>query len=153
MGDKLRCGILKTLQFGKIHSWYTIEKTVAIINACHDHALYNEPFGVSRRQELSYLSDIMQVIVDGLSSCETREWSTFVFWTSESFLIIPSLCSRRLEVVGERKKRRVRGRHARDEGTVEKQSAHKFLYTLLLAEVSFRYGFKHLRSFSVSCFP
>ena len=59
MGDKLRCGILKTLQFGKIHSWYTIEKTVAIINAYHDHAFYNEPFGGSRRQELPYLSDIM----------------------------------------------------------------------------------------------
>ena len=59
MGDKSRCGILKTLQFGKMHSWYTIENTVAIINACHDHALYNAPFGESRRQELSYLSDIM----------------------------------------------------------------------------------------------
>ena len=63
MGDKSRCGILKTLQFGKMHSWYTIEKTVAIINACHDHALY-KPFGGSRRQELPDLSDIMQVIVD-----------------------------------------------------------------------------------------
>ena len=67
MGDKSRCGILKTLQFGKMHSWYTIEKTVAIINACHDHALY-KPFGGSRRQELPYLSDIMQVIVDCLTS-------------------------------------------------------------------------------------
>ena len=61
--------------------------------------------------------------------------------------------SRRLEVLSERKKRRARGRHARGEGAVEKQSADKFLYTLLLAEVSFRYGFKHLRSFSLSCFP
>ena len=93
------------------------------------------------------------MIVDGLSSCETREWSTFVFWTSESFLIIPSLRSRRFEVLGERKKRRARGRHAKGVGAVEKQSAHKFLYTLLLAEVSFRYGLKHLRSFSLSCFP
>ena len=59
MGDKSRCRILKTLQFGKIHSWYTIEKTVAIINVCQDPALYNEPFGVSRRQELPDLSDIM----------------------------------------------------------------------------------------------
>ena len=63
MGDKLRCGILKTLQFGKMHSWYTIEKTVAITNACRDHALYKS-FGGSRRQERPDLSDIMQVIVD-----------------------------------------------------------------------------------------
>ena len=40
MGDKSRYGILKTLQFEKMHSWYTIEQNVAIINACHDHALY-----------------------------------------------------------------------------------------------------------------
>ena len=33
-----------------MHSWYTIEKTVAVINACNDHALY-QPFGGSRRQE------------------------------------------------------------------------------------------------------
>ena len=103
MGDKSCCGILKTLQFGKMHSWYTIEKTVVIINACHDHALYNKPFGGSGRQELPYLSDIMQVKVDGLSSRETREWNTFVFWTSESFLIIPSLRSRHLEIVGEKR--------------------------------------------------
>ena len=76
-----------------------------------------------------------------------------MFWTSKSFLMIPSLRSRHLEVVGERKKRRARGRHARSEGAVEKQSAHKFLFILILAEVSFRYGFKHLRSFSLSCFP
>ena len=56
MGDKSRCGMM--------HSWYTIEKNVAIVNACHDHALYNEPFGGSRRQELPDLSDIMQVIID-----------------------------------------------------------------------------------------
>ena len=62
MGDKSRCGILKTLQFGKTYSWYTIEKTVAIINACHDHALYKQ-FGGGRRQEL-ILSDIMQMKVD-----------------------------------------------------------------------------------------
>ena len=70
MGDKSRCGILKTLQ----QIWkdeqlvhHLIENTVAIINACHDHALY-KPFGGSRRQELPYLSDIMQVIVDCLTS-------------------------------------------------------------------------------------
>ena len=63
MGDKvaLRNSESKTLQFGKMQSCYTIEKTVAIINACHDHALY-KPFGGSRRQELPDLSDIMQVI-------------------------------------------------------------------------------------------
>ena len=70
MGDKSRCGILKTLQqiwkdAQLVH--HLIEKTVAIINACHDHALY-KPFGGSRRQELPYLSDIMQVIVDCLTS-------------------------------------------------------------------------------------
>ena len=127
MGDKvaLRNSESKTLQFGKMQSWYTIEKTVAIINACHDHALYNKPFGGSGRQELPYLSDIMQVKVDGLSSRETREWNTFVFWTSESFLIIPSLRSRHLEIVGE-KRTGTRGRHARGEGAVEKQSVDKF---------------------------
>ena len=36
---------------------------------------------------------------------------------------------------------------------VKWQSAHKFLYTLLLAEVSFRYGFKNLRRFLLSCLP
>ena len=59
IGDKvaLRNSESKTLQFGKMHSWYTIEKTVAIIiNACHDHALY-KPFGGSRRQELPDSSD------------------------------------------------------------------------------------------------
>ena len=70
MGDKARCGILKTLHLiwkdaQLVH--HLIEKTVAIINACHDHALY-KPFGGSRRQELPYLSDIMQVIVDCLTS-------------------------------------------------------------------------------------
>ena len=61
MGDKSRCRILNTLQFGKTHSWYTIQETVSITNACHDHALYKQ-FGGGRRQELPYLSDIMQVI-------------------------------------------------------------------------------------------
>ena len=70
MGDKSRCGILKTLQqiwkdAQLVH--YLIENTIAIINACHDHALY-KPFSGSRRQELPYLSDIMQVIVDCLTS-------------------------------------------------------------------------------------
>ena len=60
MGDKSRCGILKTLQDDSKH---TIERTVAIINACHDHALFKQ-FGEGRRQELPYLSDIMQLIVD-----------------------------------------------------------------------------------------
>ena len=64
--DKSCCGILKTLQFEKMHSWYTIEKTVAIINACHDHALYKQFIDGGRRQELPYLSDIMQLIVDYL---------------------------------------------------------------------------------------
>ena len=65
IGDKvaLRNSESNTLQFGKMQSWYTIEKTVAIINACHNHALY-KPFGGSRSQELPSLSDIMQVIVD-----------------------------------------------------------------------------------------
>ena len=54
------------LQFEKMHSWYTIEKTVAIINACHDHALYKQFIDGGRRQELPYLSDIMQLIVDYL---------------------------------------------------------------------------------------
>ena len=49
-----------------MHSWYTVEKTVAIINVCHDHALYKQ-FGGGRCQELPYLSDIMQVIVDWLT--------------------------------------------------------------------------------------
>ena len=62
MGDKLRCGILKTLQFGKIHNWYTLEKTVAI--ACRDYALYKQFDAGCRSQELPYLSGIMQVIVD-----------------------------------------------------------------------------------------
>ena len=62
MSGKWRCGILKTLQFRTMHSWYTIEKTVRI-NACRDHALYKQ-FGGGGRQELPYLSDIMQVIVD-----------------------------------------------------------------------------------------
>ena len=39
MGDKSRCGILKTLQF----------------NAFHDHTLYKQ-FSGRRRQELPYLS-------------------------------------------------------------------------------------------------
>ena len=42
MGDKSRCGILKTFEFGKMHSLTAIEKTVAIMNACHDHALYKQ---------------------------------------------------------------------------------------------------------------
>ena len=33
LSDESRCGILDTLQFGKMHGWCTIEKTVAIINA------------------------------------------------------------------------------------------------------------------------
>ena len=67
MSDKWRCGILKTLQFVKMHSWYTLETTVAIINACHAHAL-NKQFGGSRRQEVPCLSDIMQLIVDLITS-------------------------------------------------------------------------------------
>ena len=63
MGDKSRSRILKTLQFGKTHSRYTIEKSIKVINARHDHALYKQ-FGGGRRQELPYLSDIMQGIVD-----------------------------------------------------------------------------------------
>ena len=63
MGDKSRSRILKTLQFGKTHSRYTLEKSIKVINACHDHALYRQ-FGGGRREELPYLSDIMQVIVD-----------------------------------------------------------------------------------------
>jgi len=64
MGDKSRCGILKTLQFEKMHTWCTIEKRVAIISACHDHTLDKQFIAGGRRQELPYLSDIMQVIVD-----------------------------------------------------------------------------------------
>ena len=43
-----------------------IEKTVAIINACYDHALYKQFIDGSRRQVLPYLSDIMHLIVDYL---------------------------------------------------------------------------------------
>ena len=35
MGDKSRSRILKTLQFGKTHSSYTIEKSIEVIDACH----------------------------------------------------------------------------------------------------------------------
>ena len=42
MGDKSRSRILKTLQFGKTHSRYTIEKSIEVIDACHDHALYKQ---------------------------------------------------------------------------------------------------------------
>ena len=58
-GDTSRRGILKTLQVRKMHSWYTIEKTVAMINACHDHALYKQ-FSEGTCQERPDLSDIMQ---------------------------------------------------------------------------------------------
>ena len=37
-----------------MRSWYTIERSVTIINACHDHALYKQ-FGGGKRQELPYL--------------------------------------------------------------------------------------------------
>ena len=63
LGDKSRCGILETLQFGKMHSWCTIKKTVAVINAC----LYKQ-FRGDRRQGPPYLSDIIQVMVNRLTS-------------------------------------------------------------------------------------
>ena len=69
------------------------------LGACFQHELHTGPHLLPDY----YLSDIMQVKVDGLSSRETREWNTFVFWTSESFLIIPSLRSRHLEIVGEKR--------------------------------------------------
>ena len=62
MGDKSRSRILKTLQFGKTHSRYTIEKSIEVIDACHDHA--KQAVWWNRPEELPYLSDIMQVIVD-----------------------------------------------------------------------------------------
>ena len=58
-GDTSRRGILKTLQVRKMHSWYTLEKTVAMINACHDRALYKQ-FSGGTRQERPDLSDILQ---------------------------------------------------------------------------------------------
>ena len=56
-----KCDNVQSCCLSITFSLITTPTAVAIINACHDHALY-KPFGGSRRQELPDLSDIMQVI-------------------------------------------------------------------------------------------
>ena len=45
-----------------------MEKTIIIVSACHDHALHMQCSRGGRSRELPYLSNIVQVIVDGLAS-------------------------------------------------------------------------------------